>query len=87
MEHSKAFRLKNGGKTTFFDCHRRFLPMNHPYRFQSDKFLKGVIERLPPLPRPSGLEMLTKCPSILRDIMEVHHIMIKFLALVLNTIG
>eukprot|EP00258_Populus_trichocarpa_P021372 XP_024437391.1 uncharacterized protein LOC112323423 [Populus trichocarpa] len=22
MEHSKAFRLKNRGKTTFFDCHR-----------------------------------------------------------------
>ena len=22
MEHSKAFRLKNGGKTTFFYCHR-----------------------------------------------------------------
>ena len=60
MEHNKAFRLKNGGKTTFFYCHRRFLPMNHPYRFQSDKFLKGVIERLPPLPRPSGLEMLNE---------------------------
>ncbi|XP_011004861.1 PREDICTED: uncharacterized protein LOC105111246, partial [Populus euphratica] len=27
---------------------------------QSDKFLKGVIERLPPLPRPSGLEMLNE---------------------------
>jgi len=34
--------------------------MNHPYRCQSDKFLKGVIERLPPLPRPSGLEMLNE---------------------------
>jgi hypothetical protein len=34
--------------------------MNHPYRFQSDKFLKGVIERLPPLPHPSGLEMLNE---------------------------
>jgi hypothetical protein len=60
MEHSKAFRLKNGGKTTFFYCHRRFLPINHPYRCQSDKFLKRVIERLPPLPRASGLEMLNK---------------------------
>jgi hypothetical protein len=40
MEHNKAFRLKNKGKTIFFDCHRRFLPMNHPYRCQSDKFLK-----------------------------------------------
>jgi hypothetical protein len=60
MEHNKAFRLKNGGKTTFFDCHRRFLPMNHPYRCQSYKFLKGVIKRLPHLPSPSGLEMLNE---------------------------
>jgi len=22
MEYDKAFRLKNGGKTIFFDCHR-----------------------------------------------------------------
>jgi len=60
MEHNKAFRLKNGGKTTFFDCYRRFLAINHPYRCQSDKFLKGVIERLPSVPRPSGLEMLNE---------------------------
>jgi len=32
MEHNKAFRLKHGGKITFFNCHRRFLPMNHLYR-------------------------------------------------------
>jgi len=44
MEHNKVFRLKHGGKITFFDCHRRFLPMDHPYRYQSDKFLKGVTE-------------------------------------------
>jgi hypothetical protein len=52
--------LKMEGKLHFFYCHRRFLPMNHPYRCQSDKFLKGVIERFPPLPRPSGLEMLNE---------------------------
>jgi hypothetical protein len=40
VEHHKAFRLKNRGKTLFFYCHRRLLPMNHPYRYQSDKFLK-----------------------------------------------
>jgi len=60
MEHHKAFRLKNRGKTLFFYCHRRILPMNHPYRCHSDKFLKWVIERLPPLPCPFGLEMLNE---------------------------
>jgi hypothetical protein len=34
--------------------------MNHPYRCQSNKFLKGVTERLPPLPRASSFEMLKK---------------------------
>ena len=58
MEHSKAFRLKHGGKTTFFDSHRRFLPMNHPYRYQADKFMNGVVEELPPFPRRTGLQML-----------------------------
>ena len=58
IEHNKAFRLKHEGKITFFYCHRRFLPMDHPYRYQSDKFLKGVTEWLPYLPRRSGSEML-----------------------------
>jgi hypothetical protein len=34
MEHIKAFRLKHGGKTTFFYCHRQFLPIDHVYRYQ-----------------------------------------------------
>jgi len=25
MEDTKAFQLANGGKTSWFDCHRRFL--------------------------------------------------------------
>jgi len=58
MEHNKAFRLKHGGKITFFKCYRRFLPMDHLYRYQSDKFLKGVTEWLPHLPHRSGSEML-----------------------------
>jgi hypothetical protein len=32
--------------------------MDHPYRYQSDKFLKGVTEWLPYLPRRFGSEML-----------------------------
>ena len=27
MENNKAFTLANGGKASFFDCHRRFLPL------------------------------------------------------------
>jgi hypothetical protein len=32
MENNKAFTLANGGKSSFFDCHRRFLPLHHRYR-------------------------------------------------------
>jgi hypothetical protein len=47
-----------GEKQSFLYCHQRFLPMDHPYRYQSYKFLKGVTKWLPPLPRWSGSEML-----------------------------
>jgi hypothetical protein len=49
MEDTKAFTLKNGGKATWFDCHRRFLPLNHPFRRNKYAFVKGEIEtRGPP---------------------------------------
>jgi hypothetical protein len=31
MENNKAFTLTNGGKASFFYCHRRFLSPNHRY--------------------------------------------------------
>ncbi|OMO57998.1 Transposon, En/Spm-like protein [Corchorus capsularis] len=53
MENTKAFQLKHGRKTSFFDCHQQFLPPNHPYRKQRDKFSKRV-ENDEPLERLSG---------------------------------
>ena len=32
MEDTKVFTLRYGGKAYWFDCHRRFLPTNHPFR-------------------------------------------------------
>ena len=31
MGSTCEFQLKHGRKTSWFDCHRRFLPINHPY--------------------------------------------------------
>ncbi|GJZ67548.1 hypothetical protein Tco_0630788, partial [Tanacetum coccineum] len=56
MEKSKAFHLKHGRKTSFFYCHRQFLPMNHPFRRNKDSFTKGRVENDTPPPRLSGLE-------------------------------
>ncbi|KAL0456148.1 UNVERIFIED_CONTAM: hypothetical protein Slati_0954000 [Sesamum latifolium] len=32
MEDTRAFYLQNGRKACYFDCHRQFLPPDHPYR-------------------------------------------------------
>jgi hypothetical protein len=44
MENNKAFTLTNGGKVSFFDCHRRFLPHNHRYRKNRKDFFVGRVE-------------------------------------------
>lgn len=41
--------LPNGHKYSWFDCHRRFLPPNHPFRGQRNAFSKDtVMHDLPP---------------------------------------
>jgi hypothetical protein len=40
MDDSDAFRLKHDKKVTFFDCHLKFLPLNHPFRSNRWSFLK-----------------------------------------------
>ncbi|KAL0462158.1 UNVERIFIED_CONTAM: hypothetical protein Slati_0103400 [Sesamum latifolium] len=44
MERTKSFRLRYGRKACWFDCHRQFLPPDHPYRRQPYKFWKGKCE-------------------------------------------
>jgi len=41
--NNKAFTLTNGGKTSFFYCHRRFLPTDHKYIKNKD--FVGLVER------------------------------------------
>jgi hypothetical protein len=45
MENNKAFTLTNGGKTSFFDCHRCFLPHNYRYRKNRKDFFVGRVEK------------------------------------------
>ncbi|KAK1405011.1 hypothetical protein POM88_004616 [Heracleum sosnowskyi] len=46
-----AYNLSHGGKTTWFDNHRKFLPANHPFRKNKNWFTKGktVTEVAPPV--------------------------------------
>lgn len=48
MEQSQAHILDNGGKVSFFGCHRQFLPMDHPYRRNKNNFKKNEQETKPP---------------------------------------
>ncbi|CAH9112927.1 unnamed protein product [Cuscuta epithymum] len=45
---SHEFWLKNSRKQSYFDCHRKFLPLNHPYRKDKKSFIMDRIERDPP---------------------------------------
>jgi hypothetical protein len=44
-----CFRLAHGGKITYFDCHRRWLPRKHPFRSDKKNFIKNsVVTKGPP---------------------------------------
>ncbi|KAJ7963951.1 Transposon protein, putative, CACTA, En/Spm sub-class [Quillaja saponaria] len=57
MEQTKSFRLPHSHKQCWFDCHRQFLPIDHPFRKQKDKFKKNTTEKALPPPRLSGEEV------------------------------
>jgi hypothetical protein len=54
MEDTKAFTLECGGKNSWFDCHRRFLPTNHSFRRSKRSFIKNNDEKDGPPKMLSG---------------------------------
>jgi hypothetical protein len=57
MKGTSCFRLKFGGKICYFDCHRRFLPLDHLFRLDNDAFKKGNIVLEGPPRHLSGSEI------------------------------
>nr|XP_033517647.1 uncharacterized protein LOC104118015 [Nicotiana tomentosiformis] len=57
MEDTKEFTLKHGGKSTWFDCHRRFLPRDHEFRRNTSAFMKNQTDYEEPL-SASSLEKI-----------------------------
>jgi hypothetical protein len=43
MKDTSCFCLKFGGKISYFDCHKCFLPLDHLFRLDSDAFKKDNI--------------------------------------------
>ncbi|KAK2375112.1 hypothetical protein QL285_076023 [Trifolium repens] len=64
MNNTKAFILSKGKKTSWFDCHRQFLPHDHAFRRNKVAFLKNRIERDEPPPRLSGEQVWEKVYGI-----------------------
>ncbi|XP_028790871.1 uncharacterized protein LOC114746759 [Neltuma alba] len=64
MENSKAFQLKHGRKSSFFDCHRQFLPNDHQFRRNKTSFYKNRIENSMPPPRLSGEEVWERVQNL-----------------------
>ena len=54
MELTKSFFLKNGRKHCWFDCHRQFLPSDHPFRNSRNGFKKNTRETSMAPPRLFG---------------------------------
>ncbi|XP_021762253.1 uncharacterized protein LOC110727027 [Chenopodium quinoa] len=57
MEKSKAFWLEHGGKVSWFDCHRQFLPTDHPFRNIKTAFCRNKVEKGAPPHIMSGEEL------------------------------
>ena len=60
-----VFQLKNGRKSCWFDCHRRFLPLAHPYRrnktlFRHKKLSETVLLNISPASRSKQTLIITE---------------------------
>ncbi|KAG8369728.1 hypothetical protein BUALT_Bualt14G0044000 [Buddleja alternifolia] len=78
MELTKSFSLRNGRKPSWFDCHRQFLPMDHPFRNQSRQFYNNRIEIDRPPPPLSGEQMRQRVEKLPNITFELNPIIVKF---------
>ncbi|KAM3361279.1 hypothetical protein P3S68_016133 [Capsicum galapagoense] len=45
MENTKSFTFKHANKNCWFDCYRRFLPMDHEFRNMKNEFRNNTVDR------------------------------------------
>jgi hypothetical protein len=65
MDDTDAFWLQHGKKVSFFYCHQRFLPSNHPFRNETWLLLKGkTVRKGPPKQKIRGnYHKNARCPE------------------------
>ena len=64
MEHTNAFTLTKGGKQSWFDNHRKFLPIDHPFRRNRNAFRKNKLVIEGPPQNKSGVEILMQIEQL-----------------------
>lgn len=69
MENTKSFALQHSQKVSWFDCHRQFLPIEHPFRQNRSGFFKERVEYSPSPQQLSGDEIWERV-SVLPKSME-----------------
>ncbi|KAL0325042.1 UNVERIFIED_CONTAM: hypothetical protein Sradi_5073500 [Sesamum radiatum] len=75
MDDTSAFYLQHGWKACYFDCHRRFLSQDHPYRRKKKAFIKNHQERNIARPRLTGEEIRVRVEEYSSAIKQplIHH--------------
>jgi hypothetical protein len=58
LDDTNAFRMEHSRKVSFFDCHQRFLLLNHKFRNDTRSFLKGKTIRKGALKRKFGVDII-----------------------------
>jgi hypothetical protein len=56
----------HGKKVSFFDCHRRFLPSNHPFRNDTKSFRRGIKVKGGPPKRLMGEDIMIQHRALQR---------------------
>ncbi|XP_049388296.1 uncharacterized protein LOC125852607 [Solanum stenotomum] len=64
MENFDAFTLTKGGKQSWFDNHRKFLPLNHPYRKDKSSFRKNRVVTMQPTQFWPGEDVLKEIEEL-----------------------
>ena len=59
-----CFRLSHGGKITYFDCHRRWLPRKHPFRSDKKNFIKNTVVTKGPPKRLNAAEIYAQLNNL-----------------------
>jgi len=60
MERTKTFPLNHSHKISYFDCHRLFLSLDHPFRKDKKAFKKKFVE---------NFALLCVCPALIFGIL------------------